>query len=82
MSNLSNFPPGHPTGVQTTEGRWGICQGCESVMDMDPELKQNCPNCGGTVQVLQCEDCEEPATVERYERDVNAASWFCKKHAR
>jgi hypothetical protein len=83
---LSNYPPGHPTGTTLEMSSFGyvICEHCLLTQERKREIEPlpQCPSCNRFMEVLLCDQCENEAEYEVYERDVNAASHFCKEHVR
>lgn len=91
--NLSNYPPGHPTGI--TDGHETVVFECESCYrlitpeDFDAlklrlQLKHNlvptCPQCGKPVKRAICDQCDKPATHVDVDEAVNAAMAYCSDH--
>lgn len=92
MSGLSNYPPGHPTGVSRGEATQVFqCEKCCALItpeDYDAlklrlQLKHGhqltCPECKEPIQRAVC-DCGKPATHVDVDRAVNAAEAFCDEH--
>lgn len=91
--SLSNYPPGHPTGVSRGQHtKIFECEPCYRLItpeDYDAlrlrlQLKHGkeptCPGCGGSLQVASCTQCDLPATHIDTDRAVNAAEPFCDRH--
>jgi hypothetical protein len=85
----SNFPPGHPTGTDTHFAEFGFiwCEPCEAdLQERQIKLRKGkevpvvvfCKHCNRELTILTCADCEKPAKIEIFERDVNAASHYCE----
>lgn len=86
MHMLSNYPPGHPTGVEAAEHEFGFvwCERCNRVESRERETEPlpRCKFCNEWMEPLLCDRCEEEAVVEVYERDTNAAIHYCLAHAK
>ena len=83
---VSNYPPGHPTGISVTQANFGFvwCESCGRTKERQSEVEPlpRCPECNGWMEPMLCQNCENEATVEVYERDTNAASFYCESCAR
>ena len=86
---LSNYPPGHPTGVYigTRYGNANVfyCEGCNWLFEPDEVIAAAgyfiCPGCSNEVGIAECERCGDPATHVDCERDVNAYIAMCSRHS-
>ena len=91
--SLSNYPPGHPTGVSHGEETSVFyCEPCNRLItpeDSDAiklrlQLKHGrvptCPECARDIQRDSCVRCGEPATHIDVDEAVNAAEPFCSQH--
>jgi len=83
---VTNYPSGHPSGVAIDVNSFGyvICEHCLVVEERNREVEPlpKCKHCKRYMEVLLCDKCNEEAMYEVNERDVNAASHFCKGHLR
>ena len=91
--SLSNYPPGHPTGVAHGEETQVFeCEPCNSLITPEDlgalKLKlqlrhghtATCPNCNQPIQPATCTRCDQPATHIGVDEAVNAAEPFCSSH--
>ena len=92
--SLSNFPPGHPTGVSHSELTMVFeCEPCNRLwtpedhdaMKLRLQLKHGkkptCPGCKQPLQRATCDTCGKPATHIDEDRSVNFFLPFCDKHS-
>jgi hypothetical protein len=90
--SLSNYPPGHPTGISRGElGQVFYCEPCNMLIEPDDlnaaklrlQLKHKrqttCPDCDKPIEPALC-DCGQPATHIDVDKAVNAAEAFCSRH--
>src|ERR1700689_406476 len=83
----SNYPPGHPTGLQHGhETEVFYCDGCNTIWDREDLVRINqvevCPTCKNKdkLERADCEKCGAPATHIDLDRAVNAPGTYCAKH--
>lgn len=86
----SNFPPGHPTGVDHgEEDEIYYCEPCNYLLRKNEinehenswQHKKAAKLFGGNpIQRDLCESCGEPCTHIDYDRSVNYTQAFCSKH--
>jgi hypothetical protein len=93
---LSNYPPGHPTGVSHGEsGEIYYCDNCNTLFEKDQLVVKVARIQDGQrnliapsykckeclTSVVRAEcDCGKPATHIDEDREVNAAEAFCDEH--
>lgn len=80
MNNLSNYPPGHPTGTSISEPDSILqCESCNCIWERSSS--PNCFSCGVPGTQAECK-CGQPAVRIYEERDTNFCMAVCSSFPR